>query len=572
MSTGNMLFIVRIPQIQHLKFVASPKLMDDAENPVVVEDPHPVPKPEEDDLAIEKDFVPRKDILHDPSQFLNDLNHLTIREAPDIQSYMAQETLYALLKNKLKFQEDQMKQVILMDYQYSIRPGSKPDEEPEIATGPVLDVVKLVEMAIQPMLDSHDTITMTLSHSDPNEEKQATLMFPVRHRCAEKVLYELRRIGVGDSFGSVDLIPISVSVLPEEKQPITSGKKKPKIVEGMKSRMILYQVIEQTKAGTAFTFDYLMLLIVASIIAGLGLAANNVAVIVAAMLVSPLMGPVLAVCFSALIFDWKLLRYSSKVEIGSLLICVLVGVLVGAIFTPFADHFDWPSSEMTSRGDYVGLILGIGIAFFSGVGVALSVLGNNTNSLVGVAISASLLPPAVNCGMLMIYAIFVRSWDYFGQGIISLLLTIVNILFIFLAAILMFKIKEVAPIPNKTDFWKYYVSDVRRKNKSDEVVENVDLPITSSDEYQMSVPFHHTVTEYLAAQDLTISNWGKHGRKTVRKDRPAEGSKGKSSFLGIDMSEEENSNRESAPPKSLYEIFPENSAHLDAIAKSAQSS
>ena len=48
--------------------------------------------------------------------------------------------------------------------------------------------------------------------------------------------------------------------------------------------------------------------------------------------------------------------------------------------------------------------MGLVVAVFSGVGVALSVLGNNTSSLVGVAISASLLPPAVNAGMCWAYA------------------------------------------------------------------------------------------------------------------------------------------------------------------------
>ena len=46
------------------------------------------------------------------------------------------------------------------------------------------------------------------------------------------------------------------------------------------------------------------------------------------------------------------------------------------------------------------------------MGVALSILGNNTSSLVGVAISASLLPPAVNCGMLLTFAALAR-W---GRG------------------------------------------------------------------------------------------------------------------------------------------------------------
>ena len=54
----------------------------------------------------------------------------------------------------------------------------------------------------------------------------------------------------------------------------------------------------------------------------------------------------------------------------------------------------WPTSEMISRGTKTTFLAGIPIAFFSGLGVALSVLDESTSSLVGVAISASLLPPA----------------------------------------------------------------------------------------------------------------------------------------------------------------------------------
>ena len=64
----------------------------------------------------------------------------------------------------------------------------------------------------------------------------------------------------------------------------------------------------------------------------------------------------------------------------------------------------WPTSEMLSRGTRATFLCGIPIAFFSGLGVALSVLDDQTSSLVGVAISASLLPPAVNCGMMLIVA------------------------------------------------------------------------------------------------------------------------------------------------------------------------
>jgi hypothetical protein len=111
----------------------------------------------------------------------------------------------------------------------------------------------------------------------------------------------------------------------------------------------------------------------------------------------------------------------------------------------------------------MGLVTGICIAIPSGMGVALSILGNNTASLVGVAISASLLPPAVNSGMCWAHGILLRaeavsydnSDDYsFGEiGGISFLLTVVNIVCIWISGMVMFAIKEVAPTKAKSAFW-----------------------------------------------------------------------------------------------------------------------
>ena len=88
-------------------------------------------------------------------------------------------------------------------------------------------------------------------------------------------------------------------------------------------------------------------------------------------------------------------------------------------------------------------------ASFSGMGVALSILGNNTSSLVGVAISASLLPPAVNAGICWAHAILIRAKvventsgeDFARIAGISFALTVVNIVCIWVFGMLMFKIK-----------------------------------------------------------------------------------------------------------------------------------
>merc|ERR1719208_174079 len=88
------------------------------------------------------------------------------------------------------------------------------------------------------------------------------------------------------------------------------------------------------------------------------------------------------------------------------MICILLGLVLGLLTVPWIslyggahDNFQFPTAEMISRGELRCLWVGVLIAVPSGAGVALSVLGGNAGSLVGVAISASLLPPAVNCGI-----------------------------------------------------------------------------------------------------------------------------------------------------------------------------
>jgi len=141
-------------------------------------------------------------------------------------------------------------------------------------------------------------------------------------------------------------------------------------------------------------------------------------------------------------------------ELVAFLLCFVSGVGVAAIFAYWGEDLEWPTIEMESRGIPSGLLIGILIAVPSGVGVALSALSNNTASLVGVAISAALLPPAVNVGMCYFYALFQvlepssrtfdrSSTDFVVIGTISFCLYVLNIICIYFAAIVTFKLKAV---------------------------------------------------------------------------------------------------------------------------------
>ena len=260
---------------------------------------------------------------------------------------------------------------------------------------------------------------------------------------------------------------------------------------------------EKIEEGTTFSFNYNCLLFVASMLAGLGLISNSVATIIASMLVSPLMGPVIGLAYGSTIRDWKLVRKSLRVEIISLFLCIVAGMLLASITGPTEISDSWPTQEMLGRGTKQNFLIALPVAFFSGLGVAVSVLDDQTSSLVGVAISASLLPPAVNAGILWIayffaqtdvignvcdsfslnvsdsttnsnlfsdeFASTIQSIDceellrkfgrgryaleaYYRTGFISLMVTVANIILICISSMLMFRMKEVLPI-KKNIFW-----------------------------------------------------------------------------------------------------------------------
>ena len=150
------------------------------------------------------------------------------------------------------------------------------------------------------------------------------------------------------------------------------------------------------------------------------------------------------------------------------------------------------------------LLLGVAVAIPSGAGVALSMLSNNINSLVGVAISASLLAPAVNCGLCLAYAACGFTVDsdrvddmsertlegeYLKLGGVSLALTVVNIGAIYVSGCLMFRLKEVAPLPEKQAFWQRDTHHFRQLMQTARSPEPFSPDNDSATDSQRKLPF-----------------------------------------------------------------------------------
>ena len=96
------------------------------------------------------------------------------------------------------------------------------------------------------------------------------------------------------------------------------------------------KVLENIKSNISFRGSNLWILACAIVIASVGLNVNSTAVIIGAMLISPLMGPIVGAGFALAIFDFDLLKRSGK----NLLIATVVSLLVATIYffiSPFKE-------------------------------------------------------------------------------------------------------------------------------------------------------------------------------------------------------------------------------------------
>lgn len=140
------------------------------------------------------------------------------------------------------------------------------------------------------------------------------------------------------------------------------------------------------------------------VIASIGLNVNSTAVIIGAMLVSPLMGPIVGIGLSVGINDFQMLTRSLK----SLGTAVLISVIVSTIYfllTPFGEV----QSELIARTK--PNLLDVLIAIFSGIAliVAKTQRGTVASVILGVAIATALMPPLCTAG----YGLANGNWQFF---------------------------------------------------------------------------------------------------------------------------------------------------------------
>ena len=185
--------------------------------------------------------------------------------------------------------------------------------------------------------------------------------------------------------------------------------------------------IESLKGDVEFRGTKLWILICAILVASIGLNVNSTAVIIGAMLISPLMGPIIGFGLGFGIADLDLVRKSLR----NLALTTLFSILTATIYfllTPL----DQPGSELLGRTE--PSIYDVLIAFFGG---AAGLIAGSSKSkgqvLPGVAIATALMPPLCTAG----FGLATGNWAFFFGAIY---LYIINSVFIAFATFVMVRI------------------------------------------------------------------------------------------------------------------------------------
>ena len=215
------------------------------------------------------------------------------------------------------------------------------------------------------------------------------------------------------------------AVLPRKNPEPSDQEKKEKITT---TREELYNNIAKS---ANLDSTYLLLIFLSTVVVAIGLLEDNVAVVIGAMVIAPLLGPNIALALGAALGDMPLMLKATKTAIVGVALALALSISLGLVYP-----LNLNSHELMARTD-VGLD-SVVLALASGAAAVVSLTTGLASVLVGVMVAVALLPPTATLGLMI------------GAGQLKLavgaaLLLAVNIVSVNLSAKTVFWIRGVKP-------------------------------------------------------------------------------------------------------------------------------
>ncbi len=253
--------------------------------------------------------------------------------------------------------------------------------------------------------------------------------FLVKPDFRQETLDSLQAILGHSESARINVIPLEVTLPREEKEEKkTKEEKKDKKDSIATTREEMYNNVEKS---ARLDDNFLLLVFFSTVVVAIGLLEDNVAVVIGAMVIAPLLGPNIALALGTALGDTNLMWKALKTTLAGLTVALGITFFIGMV---------WPlnveSEELLAR-TRVGLD-SAALAFASGAAGVLALTTGLPSVLVGVMVAVALLPPTATLGL------------FLGAGDLDLayragLLLAINIVSVNLAAKITFLMKGVKP-------------------------------------------------------------------------------------------------------------------------------
>jgi uncharacterized hydrophobic protein (TIGR00341 family) len=298
--------------------------------------------------------------------------------------------------------------------------------------------LRIVEIVIDPGNEENvkeavkDLEVQDIWFSRPSDDK-LSIRILVKADQTEKLIDALsQRFAIFQNFRLV-IIPVEAT-LPrienDEAVPAPVGapaeQKKPWI-----KRISRDELHNDVEDSSDLNIVYVITVLLSVLVAAIGLLKDNVAVVIGAMVIAPLLGPNMAMSLATAMGDNKLLLRSAKTLAAGVFMALVLSIFIGFLFEVDASV---PEVAYRTNIDLSDVVL----ALASGAAGALFFTIGTSTALVGVMVAVALLPPLVVLGML------IGSGD-FGLAFETLLLFLTNFICVNLAGVAVFVGQGVKP-------------------------------------------------------------------------------------------------------------------------------
>jgi uncharacterized hydrophobic protein (TIGR00271 family) len=270
------------------------------------------------------------------------------------------------------------------------------------------------------LLEASDSVINVIHlHDVARKPEGDAILCDVAREDASVVIGDLKELGIHrDGTIAVELVDTAISHAADRAERQAAG--------APADAVIWEEVTERTSEDAAMSATYLVFIVLAALIASVGIYLNSPILIVGAMVVGPEFGPIAGVCVAVVqrrpelaVRSLVALAVGFPLAIGAVLLSSLIFKATG--ITP--DAFTTAShslSQTIASPDFFAAF----VAFCAGVAGMLSLSTAKSGALIGVLISVTTIPAAANVGVSAAYG----DWHSFGGSLGQLGLNIASLL------------------------------------------------------------------------------------------------------------------------------------------------